>query len=113
MKYKKLTKDIELAQSRVKNFIRETPLEYSPYFSDLTGANVWFKLENIQLTGSFKIRGAYNKLLCMTEKQRAKGCVAASSGNHGAAVSYAMNSLGIKGIIFVNYKKYCYFFLQQ
>ena len=101
MKYKKLTKDIELAQSRVKNFIRETPLEYSPYFSDLTGANVWFKLENIQLTGSFKIRGAYNKLLCMTEKQRAKGCVAASSGNHGAAVSYAMNSLGIKGIIFV------------
>lgn len=73
----------------------------SPAFSDALGADVWFKLENRQTTGSFKLRGATNRLLTLDEEQRALGCVAASSGNHGAAVACAMQELGVSGIIFV------------
>lgn len=90
-----------LAANRIAPHIRETPLDHSPFFSELTGANVFLKLENLQHTGSFKLRGATNKLLSMTAEQRAAGCVAASSGNHGAAVAYAMAKLKTKGVIFV------------
>jgi len=90
-----------LAANRIKPYIRETPLDYSPYFSELTGANVYLKLENLQYTGSFKLRGAFNKLLTLSEEDRARGGVAASSGNHGAAIAYAMNELGVSGPIFV------------
>jgi len=90
-----------LAANRIASYIRETPLDYSPYFSELTGANVYLKLENLQHTGSFKLRGAFNKLLSLSEEDRAAGGVAASSGNHGAAIAYAMNELGISGTIFV------------
>jgi threonine dehydratase len=89
------------AADRIAPYIRQTPLERSAYFSELTGANVWLKLENLQITGSFKLRGACNKLLSLTPEQAGVGCVAASSGNHGAAVAYAMNKLGISGVIFV------------
>lgn len=90
-----------LAANRIAPYIRETPLEYSPFFSDLTGARVWFKLENLQHTSSFKLRGAFNKLLSMSDEQRTQGCVTASSGNHGAAVAYAMDKLKVDGIVFV------------
>lgn len=90
-----------LAANRIKSYIRETPLDYSPYFSELTGANVYLKLENLQYTGSFKLRGAFNKLLTLSEEDRARGGVSASSGNHGAAIAYAMNELGVSGPIFV------------
>ena len=90
-----------LAANRIASYIRETPLDYSPYFSELTGANVYLKLENLQHTGSFKLRGAFNKLLSMSEEDREAGGVAASSGNHGAAIAYAMNKLGVTGPIFV------------
>lgn len=70
-------------------------------FSETLAANVFFKLENLQTTGSFKLRGATNRLMTLTEAQRAKGCVAASSGNHGAAVACAMQRLGASGVIFV------------
>ena len=90
-----------LAANRIASYIRETPLDYSPYFSELTGANVYFKLENLQHTGSFKLRGAFNKLLSLSEKDREAGGVAASSGNHGAAIAYAMKVLGVAGTIFV------------
>lgn len=93
--------EILLAADRVAAHVRETPLEYSPYFSDLTGAEVFLKMENLQITGSFKLRGAFNKLLSMTPEQRGAGCVAASSGNHGAAVAYALSRLGARGVIFV------------
>lgn len=62
---------------------------------------MFFKLENLQTTGSFKLRGATNRLLTLTPAQRARGCVAASSGNHGAAVAAAMQELGTRGVIFV------------
>lgn len=90
-----------LAANRISEHVRETPLDYSAYFSKLTGANVYLKLENLQLTGSFKLRGAFNKLLSMTPAQRLAGGVAASSGNHGAAIAFAMHKLGIDGVVFV------------
>lgn len=90
-----------LASNRLANHVRITPLDYSRWLSEATGARVYLKLENLQYTGSFKLRGAFNKLLGMDEKQRRSGCVAASSGNHGAAVAFAMSTLGVKGVIFV------------
>ena len=90
-----------LAANRIAPHIRETPLDHSPFFSELSGANVFLKLDNLQHTGSFKLRGAFNKLLSMTAEQRDAGCVAASSGNHGAAVAYAMAKLKTKGVVFV------------
>lgn len=89
------------AAARIAGLVRETPLDYSPIFSAETGAEVWFKLENLQHTGSFKLRGAANRLMTLTPGQRAAGCVTASSGNHGAAVAYAMAKLNISGVIFV------------
>jgi threonine dehydratase len=58
----RLPADIALAANRIKPHIRETPLEYSSWLSEETNANVWLKLENLQITGSFKLRGAFNKL---------------------------------------------------
>lgn len=101
MRQELLPANVVLAANRIAPHIRETPLDYSPFFSELTGANVFLKLDNLQFTGSFKLRGAFNKLLSLTSEQRAAGCVAASSGNHGAAVAFAMSKLDTKGVIFV------------
>ncbi len=81
--------------------MQRTPLRLSRAFSAAINANVHFKLENRQTTGSFKLRGATNRLLTLSETQRASGCVTASSGNHGAAVASAMRKLGMNGVIFV------------
>jgi len=89
------------AAARIVGLVRETPLDYSPQFSALSGAKVWFKLENLQHTGSFKLRGAANRLMTLSPEQRNAGCVVASSGNHGAAVAYAMQTLSVSGLIFV------------
>lgn len=97
----RLPADIVLAANRIKPHVRETPLDYSPYFSDESGAHVYMKLENLQHTGSFKLRGAFNKLLSLSAAELKAGCVTASSGNHGAAIAYAMNKLGVTGVIFV------------
>ena len=89
------------AAKRIETLVRRTPLSRSQHFSELVGADVFFKLENLQPTGSFKLRGATNCLLSLSAEQRARGCVAASSGNHGAAVAYATRELGVDGVIFV------------
>jgi threonine dehydratase len=86
---------------RIAGIVRRTPLVRSSRFSAETGAEVFFKLENLQHTGSFKLRGAANCLMGLEPEQRALGVVTASSGNHGAAVAYAMQHLGISGPIFV------------
>ncbi|MCB1844924.1 MAG: threonine/serine dehydratase [Halioglobus sp.] len=101
MNIERLPANAVLAANRISPYIRETPLEHSPFFSEQTGANVWLKLENLQVTGSFKLRGAFNKLLSMSAEDRSNGAVTASSGNHGAAVAYAMARLGMKGVVFV------------
>ncbi|MDH3337727.1 MAG: threonine/serine dehydratase [Gammaproteobacteria bacterium] len=89
------------AAARIAEVVHRTPLVRSPAFSDATGADVYLKLENQQHTGSFKLRGATNCLMTLTPEQRQKGCVTASSGNHGAAVAYAMRRLESTGVIFV------------
>ena len=89
------------AAERIRGLARETPFHHSPRFSNEIGAEVHFKLENLQYTGSFKLRGAANRLLTLTDAERDAGCVTASSGNHGAAVAYAMQQLNVEGVIFV------------
>jgi threonine dehydratase len=101
MNRQRLPAEIVLAANRIGPHIRETPLDHSPYFSERSGANVYLKLENLQYTGSFKLRGAFNKLLTLSREARQAGCVAASSGNHGAAIAWAMKKLGVTGVIFV------------
>ena len=96
-----IAKAAEQAVGTVADIVRETPLQYSAAFSEAVGANVYLKLENLQHTGSFKLRGASNYLKRLTPAQRDKGCVVASSGNHGAAVAYAMQELNMSGVIFV------------
>jgi len=89
------------AEKRIRQHIRETPVEYSPFLSDMGKCKVYLKLENIQITGSFKLRGAMNKLLSLSKKERERGVVTASSGNHGAAVAYVLKTLGSKGTIYL------------
>ena len=96
-----IAKEVIAAEKRIRPYIRETILEYSLYYSRLAEANVHFKLENLQHTGSFKLRGAMNKMLLLTPAQRERGVVTASTGNHGAAVAYGLGKLGAKCIVFV------------
>jgi threonine dehydratase len=89
------------AEKRIRPHIRETFLEYSPYYSSLAGAEIYFKLENLQFTGSFKVRGAMNKVLSLTAAERKRGVVTASTGNHGAATAFSLAKLAADGIVFV------------
>ncbi len=89
------------AEKRIRQYIRETPLEYSPYLSKAGNCKVYLKLENIQLTGSFKLRGAINKLLSLPKQEKEKGIITASSGNHGMAFAYLTKKFKIKGTIFL------------
>lgn len=89
------------AHARLRPHVRETPLDLSLALSQITGARVWLKLENLQHTGSFKVRGALNKLLSLSPEHLQKGVVAASSGNHGAGVAYGLYQLGARGVVFV------------
>jgi threonine dehydratase len=96
-----IPEEVLRAERTIRPHVRETFLEYSPHLSDRGGANVYCKLENLQHTGSFKVRGVMNKLLSMTEDELSRGVVTASTGNHGAALAYAVNRLGASGIVFV------------
>ncbi len=89
------------AAGRIVGKVERTQLSRSDVFSELLLANIYFKLENLQTTGSFKLRGATNRLMTLSDDDRANGCVTASSGNHGAAVACAMQKLGTSGVIFV------------
>lgn len=89
------------ADRRIRPFVRTTPLEESHPLSDLGGDQVFLKMENLQPTGSFKLRGAFTKLLSLTQTELEQGVVVASSGNHGAAIAYALHQLGARGIVFV------------
>jgi threonine dehydratase len=89
------------AEKVIRPYVRETYLEYSPFYSRMTGANVYFKLENLQHTGSFKLRGAMNKLLSLTDEEKGRGVVTASTGNHGAAFAYGLSKVEGSGVVFV------------
>jgi threonine dehydratase len=96
-----LKKEAERAERTIRKYIRETPAEYSPFFSLAGDCNVYLKLENLQLTGSFKLRGTMNKLLSLSRKEKKTILITASSGNHGAAFAYGVKKLGLRGIIYL------------
>jgi threonine dehydratase len=93
--------DIEAARTRLAGRARETPVYGSETFGRIAGTRVWLKAENLQRTGSFKIRGAVNKLETLSAEERAAGVVAASAGNHGQAVAWAARELGIRATIYM------------
>ncbi len=96
-----LFEHIEAAARTVRPFVQETLLCRSQVFEHATGAQVWFKCENLQQTGSFKYRGATNRIHCATPEEFAAGFVTASTGNHGAGFSCAAALAEASGIVFV------------
>lgn len=105
------TKDILEAQQRIRAgvpgapqaaLVRRTPLMPSTHLSEKTGAAVYLKLETLQETGTFKVRGAANKILSLADAQRARGVVTASTGNHGRAVSHVARRLGIPAVVCIS-----------
>jgi len=97
--FEDLYKLVLSAREVLKGVALKTPLMKSEYLSRLTGKEVYLKMENLQATGSFKIRGAYNKIRSLLPDVRAKGVVAASTGNHAQGVAYASKLLGVKATI--------------
>ena len=87
------------AKEKLSKVLLETNLIYSPIFSDESGNEIYIKLENLQKTGSFKIRGAYNKISNLTDNEKQRGVVASSAGNHAQGVAYAAEESGIKAVI--------------
>ncbi len=91
--------DVEEARQRIQNKIYLSPFPYSETISQLAGSRVFFKLDNLQMTGSFKERGALNRLLTLTQDQAKRGVIAASAGNHGMAVAFHSQRLNIAATI--------------
>ena len=91
--------DIQQARERVRNSVYYSPCPHSVMLSKLTGQHIYLKLENLQMTGSFKERGALNRLALLTPEEASRGVVAASAGNHAQGVAYHATSKGIRAII--------------
>lgn len=89
----------EEAAEIVKRVTLETKLVYSEYFSNLTGNKVYFKPENLQYTGAYKVRGAYYKISTLSDEERAKGLITASAGNHAQGVAYAAKLYGVRAVV--------------
>lgn len=89
----------EEASEIVKRVILETKLVFSEYLSAKTGNKVYLKPENMQLTGAYKLRGAYYKISTLTEEERGRGLITASAGNHAQGVAYAAKAYGVKAVI--------------
>ncbi len=91
--------EITEAYNRVKDVVIRTPFAYAPLLSERVGAEVWLKKENLQLTGAYKLRGAYNKIASLCDAERRKGVIAASAGNHAQGVAYSARLFGIPATI--------------
>ncbi|MBP3462261.1 MAG: threonine ammonia-lyase [Tyzzerella sp.] len=91
--------NFELASEIVKKVTKPTKLVYSEYLSEQTGGKIYLKPENMQHTGAYKLRGAYYKIITLTEEERAKGIITASAGNHAQGVAYAAKEFGCKATI--------------
>jgi threonine dehydratase len=89
------------AYARIEPHIRLTECRRSAVLSEVAGADVWLKLENTQLSGSFKLRGVMNRLLTLAPDEKGKRLVAASTGNHGAAFAHGVTRLGLEGLLFL------------
>lgn len=92
-------KDIQEAAVRIKDVVRRTQTDHSPSASEKMGCEVFFKFENEQLTGSFKLRGATNKIASLTDEEKKRGVVASSAGNHAQGVAYSATKAGVKSTI--------------
>ncbi|WP_156766040.1 threonine ammonia-lyase [Mycobacterium sp. E342] len=92
---------INTAANRLRAVVRQTPVIASRMLSDHTGEQVWLKCENLQITGSFKTRGAYNRIANLSAEERVRGVVAASAGNHAQGVAWAATQLGIASTVFM------------
>ncbi|HJU76377.1 MAG TPA: threonine ammonia-lyase [Sphingomicrobium sp.] len=91
--------DIRAAEQRIRGAVVRTPMLLSRTLSEIIGAEVWLKFENLQFTAAYKERGALNKLLQLSEEERGRGVIAASAGNHAQAVAYHAKRLGIPAVI--------------
>ncbi|MDD6071050.1 MAG: threonine ammonia-lyase [Clostridiales bacterium] len=89
----------EEAYNTVQKVVKNTSLVYSDFFSELSGNKVYFKPENLQVTGAYKIRGAYYKISTLSEEERKKGLITASAGNHAQGVAFAAKAYGVKATI--------------
>ncbi|WP_324170555.1 threonine ammonia-lyase [Sulfurimonas sp.] len=87
------------ARERIKNIVVKTPLSYATHLSEISSCEVFIKQENLQVTGAFKIRGAYNKIASLSDEQRACGVVAASAGNHAQGVALSASKFNIRAVI--------------
>ncbi|WP_120499155.1 hydroxyectoine utilization dehydratase EutB [Roseovarius sp. EL26] len=92
-------KDSFAARARIAGKVRLTPMEFSPVLSEATGGDIRLKMEHMQMTGSFKLRGATNAVLALSDAQRANGVVGVSTGNHGRGLAYAAKQAGVRCII--------------
>ena len=88
--------DIKNAKETIKDIVKQTDILESAKLSAMTGANVFYKCENLQKTGSFKVRGACNKIANLTEEEKANGVIASSAGNHAQGVALGAKMTGIK-----------------
>ena len=91
--------DVYRAAKQLDNVAKKTALIHSPYFSSMSGNDVYLKPENLQNTGSFKLRGAYNKISQLSPAEKAAGVITASAGNHAQGVAFAAQQLGVKAVI--------------
>lgn len=93
--------DVEMAYEVLRPVVKQTPLERSKTFSEMTDADVYLKLENLQTTGSFKLRGAYNKIYRLSHEEKQRGVVCASAGNHAQGVAHASTLLDVTSTVYM------------
>lgn len=89
------------AAVRIKDIVNRTPLQYNIHLSETYGAEIYLKREDLQVVRSYKLRGAYNKIVSLTAEERGRGVTCASAGNHAQGVALSCKKLGIKGVIFM------------
>lgn len=93
--------DFTAALANVRQVATETPVLHSHYLSKIVGQEVWLKCENLQRTGAYKVRGAFNRMSKLTKEEKKKGVIAASAGNHAQGVALAAKKLGIKATVYM------------
>jgi len=93
--------DVLLARQRIAPFLQPTPLFTHPALSKLVGTEVWVKHENHQPVGAFKVRGGINLLSTLSDEERGRGVIAASTGNHGQSIAYAARLFGVHAVVIV------------
>ena len=94
--------DVWEARKRIAPYVRRTPLVFSHRLSEISGAEVYLKLENLQEVGAFKIRGAANRVLSLSEEERRRGVTTYSTGNHAQAVACISGRLGVRAVVCVS-----------